>query len=128
MRMRNLREDGFALVLVVMAIALVGLEMFVLTGGSNTMLFQSNTAYLQACERNLVASGLAWAKRNIEDERSSAGTVDLNVAAMNVRGATLSVTIGTPRDKEADVQINTSCSRGRLTLRHNDKYRIECEQ
>jgi len=127
-RMRNLREDGFALVLVIVAITLVGLEMFVLTGGSNTMLFQSNTAYLQACERNLVSSGLAWARRNTKGERTSGTTIDLDVAAMNVRGATLSVTIGTPRDKEADVQINTSCSRGRLTLRHNDKYRIECEQ
>jgi hypothetical protein len=126
-RMRNLREDGFALVLVVMAIALVGLEMFVLTGGSNTMLFQSNTAYLQACERNLVASGLAWARRNTKGERTSGTTIDLDVTAMNVRGATVSVATGAPRGNRAEVQINTSCGRGRLTLRHNDKYRIECE-
>jgi len=41
--------------------------MLVLAGGANTMLFQSDTAYLQAVERNLVASGLAWAKRNTKN-------------------------------------------------------------
>jgi hypothetical protein len=124
--MKRPRQNGFALVLVVVAIVVVGLEMFVLAGGANTMLFQANTAYLQACERNLVASGLAWARRNIEGEETFDKTVELDVTALSIRaeGATLSVTVDTPRDKELQVRINTSCSRSRLTLRHNEQYRI----
>jgi hypothetical protein len=56
--MKKQRQKGFALVLVITAMAVIGLEMYVLTGGSNTMLFQSDTAYLEACKRNLITSGL----------------------------------------------------------------------
>ena len=101
--------------------------MFVLANGANTMLFESDTAYLDACKRNLVASGLAWAGRNIKNESRETfnRTIELDTADMSIRGSTLSVTIDIPRDKKAEVQINTSCSRGKRTLRHKDKYWIE---
>ena len=125
--MKQLRQNGFVLILVITAIAAVGAEMFVLTGGANTMLFQSDTAYLQAVKRNLAASGLAWTERNIKNESKEIfnRTIELNVSSMDIRNSTLTVTIGIPRDKGAEVQINTSCSRGRQTIRHKGKYRVE---
>jgi len=59
LKTRKEKRDGFVLVIVIITIALIGAEMFVLTGGSNTILFQTNNAYLQACQQNLIASGLA---------------------------------------------------------------------
>ena len=125
--MENKRKNGFVLILVIMAIALIGIEMFVLTGVSNTMLFQSNTAYLQACERNLVTSGLAWAKQQIKSQskKNLDRTIRLDVTETDIRGSTLAVFIRIPTDKEPEVQINASCTRARRTLRHDDKYRIE---
>lgn len=124
--MKHPRQNGFVLILVVVAIALIGAEMIVLTGSANMILFQSDTAYLQACERNLATSGLAWAKRNIKGEGKETfdRPVELDVSSMSIHGATLSVNIVTPKDEEAEVQINTSCSHERRTLRHSDKYRI----
>ncbi|GAF88629.1 unnamed protein product, partial [marine sediment metagenome] len=93
--------------------------MYVLTGGANTMLFQSDTAYLKACERNLVTSGLAWAKQNIRNKSRETfeKTVELDVSKMNIRGSTLIVTIrGLPTGEEPQAQINASCSRGRRTF------------
>ena len=58
--MKKPRQKGFALVLVITAMAIIGLEMHVLTSGANTMLFQADTAYLEACKRNLITSCLAW--------------------------------------------------------------------
>jgi hypothetical protein len=101
--MKKPRKKGFALVLVITAMAVIGLEMYVLTGGSNTMLFQSDTAYLEACKRNLITSGLAWAKRNI-----------LNNNKETFEKA----------DKAPQAQINVSCSRSRRTFRGDDKYKI----
>ncbi len=100
--------------------------MTVLTGSANKIMFQSNTAYLQACERNLVTSGLTWAKRNIKNEsrKNFNRTIELDVTSMDISGATLSVNICTPIDRQAEVQINTSCSRIRRTLRHDEKYHI----
>ena len=124
--MKHRRQNGFVLILVVVAIGLIGAEMFVLTSSSNQILFQSDTAYLQACERNLVTSGLAWARRNMNNEgiETLNRPIELDVASMNIHSATLSVHIDTAKDEEAEVQINTSCSRERRTLIHNDKYRI----
>jgi len=124
--MKHPRQNGFVLILVVVAIALIGAEMSVLTGSANKILFQSDTAYLQACERNLVISGLAWAKRNIKNENKETfdRPIELDVTSMSIHSATLSVNIVTGKDEEAEVQINTSCPHKRRTLRHNDKYRI----
>lgn len=125
--MKNERKNGFVLVLVILAMAIIGATMLVLSAGANTMVFQSNTAYLQACQRNLVASGLAWAKQQIKSQSKENldRTIRLDVTETDIRGSTLAVLIRIPTDKEPEVQINASCSRARRTLRHDDKYRID---
>ena len=127
--MKNPQRNGFILILVVMSISLIGAMMIVLTDSANKILFQSDTAYLNACERNLVTSGSAWAKWNIKNESKQIfdRPIELDVSSMSIHGATLSINIVTPKDEEAEVQINTSCSHDRRTLRHNDKYRIRLE-
>ena len=67
--MKRVKQNGFVLVLVIAIISLIGVEMFVLAGSSNIILFQTNDAYLEACEQNLAASGLAWAEKNIKNEK-----------------------------------------------------------
>ena len=138
--MKKPRQKGFVLILVITAMAIIGLEMYVLTGGANTMLFQSDMAYLKACERNLITSGLAWAKQNIRNNSRETfeKTVELDVSKMpsnagfrlkpavgGIRGSTLIVTIrGLPTGEEPQAQINTRVSRGRRTLRGDGKYKI----
>ena len=115
------------------AIAIIGLEMHVLTSGANTMLFQADTAYLEACKRNLITSGLAWAKRNIQNNNRDTfeKTVELDVSKIfyrsdssRIRVSSLIVTISIPTDKEPQAQINVSCSRGRRTFRDDNKHKI----
>ena len=127
LKMKKPRQKGFALVLVITAMAVIGLEMYVLTGGSNIMLFQSDTAYLEACKRNLITSGLAWAKLNVRNNNKETfeKTVELDVSKMNIHDASLIVTIrGLPTDEEPQAQINVSCSRSRRTFKADDKYNI----
>jgi len=133
-KMKKPRQKGFALVLVITAMAIIGLEMHVLTSGANTMLFQADTAYLEACKRNLVTSGLAWAKRNIQNNNKETfeKAVELDVSKIfygsgsrRIRDASLIVTIrGLPTDKAPQAQINVSCSRGRRTFKDENKHKI----
>ena len=122
---RRLR-NGFVLILVITAMAVIGIEMFALAGVANTMQFQSHTAYLQACRRNLTASGLAWARQNTPNKagESALQAIKLDIGEMNIRGSDLDLTISRPSDEEAEVLIRTSCSRGRQTLRGENKYKI----
>jgi len=120
-------ENGFVLLLVILAIAVVGIEMFVLTNISGTMQFQSHTVYLQACERNLMASGLAWARQNIRNKsgQTSGGKIELDVSEMNILNSALDVTINMPSDREAEFFISSSCSRGRQTRKGGNTFRID---
>jgi len=125
--MKNQRRRGFVLILVIMAIIVIGIEMFALSGIANTMQFQSQNAYLKACRRNLLASGLLWANENTREKSSEIfdKTIQLDVSEMNIGASALDVTMSITSDEEAEVQINTSCSRGRQTLKGTGKYRIE---
>ena len=115
------------LILVIVAIAVIGIQMSVLADIANTMQFQSQNAYLKACKRNLLASGLVWAKENTREKSSEIfdRTIQLDVSKLNIRDSALDVTINIASDEEAEVQIDTSCSRCRQTLREKGKYRIE---
>ena len=124
--MKKPKQNGFVLIVVILAMAIIGLEMYVLTDGSKTMLFQSDTVYLGACERNLIASGLAWAKQNVKNGNIETfdKTVELDVSKMNFHCLSLIVNINVPTDKEPEAQISTSCSRRRRTFKHEDKHKI----
>jgi len=115
------------LIFVIIMIAVIGVEMFVLSDIANTMQFQSQNAYLKACKRNLLASGLLWAKENTREKSSEIfdKTIQLDVSNLNIRDSALDVTISIASDEKAEVQINTSCSRSRQTLKGTGKYRIE---
>jgi len=125
--MEKIRQSGFVLLLVIMIIAVVSIEMFVLAGGSNTMLYHADTAYLEAVQQNLIASGLAWAEQKVKSQaQQTAGkTVELDISSMKVRDATLRVTILAPPGTEPQVRIDTFCSRARRSLRHTGKYKLK---
>ena len=127
MNNRQEKNAGFTLVIIIVMLALVTVEMLALTGGSNTILFQADNAYLEAVEQNMIASGLAWAKNNIKNNvmENFNKTVELDIDHINLDRATLRVIIEKPDNKTTQVQINTSCTRSRQTLKHKKKYQVQ---
>ena len=125
--MKKTRQKGFALVLVITALAIIGLEMHILSSGANTMLYQSNRAYLEASKRNLITSGQAWAKRNIRNNNIDTfeNNVVLDIDKLKIKDSSLTVTISIPPDKEPQAQIKVSCSRSRQTFKIDKIYQIK---
>ncbi|MHC4067964.1 MAG: hypothetical protein ACYS18_00405 [Planctomycetota bacterium] len=125
--MKKRRQNGFMLLAIIGVLAAVGIGMYVLIGGSNALLFQSNRAYLQACEANLTASGLVWAEKNIKagDEEIFDKSIELDISDMKIGRGSLNVNVSRPANKSPEVQIHSSCSRGRQTLSRRDNYKIE---
>ncbi len=123
------RNAGFLLTLVIVALAMMGAVFFVLAGGSNIMLFHADTAYLQATERNLVASGLAWARMKISANGNAAGEpVSLSADAFDSPNAKLTVQIMQVQTNQATIRITTSCSKGRRTLAACRDYTLDLPQ
>lgn len=126
--MRTLRRknNGFILTLVIVALMLVGVVMFILTEGSNTMLYQADAAYLTVVERNLIASGLAWAREKVSSNAAtpSAAPVELDTAAFDLPHAGLAVRIEDVQNGIAKVRIETSCHKGRRTLKTSRTFNV----
>jgi len=120
------RNRGAILTLVIVALMLVGVVMFILTEGANTMLFQADTAYVQAVERNLIASGLAWAKERVSSHPGTQSTepVELNTTAFGLPNAKLVVRILDMQNSTAKVHIETSCHKGRRMLRTSRTFSV----
>jgi hypothetical protein len=125
MKINRQRQGGFVMILVIFAVAMVSLYMIVLTSNSNTFLFQADRAYLDACRQNLVASGLAWSKKNVNILKTAAGAVELDTSEMNVKRATLSIAATARQKGTAQVEINASCTRGRQTITSKRQFAIE---
>ena len=120
------RNQGAILTLVIVALMLVGVVMFVLTEGSNTMLFQADAAYLRAVQRDLIGSGLAWARQKVSSpaQVQSTDPIELDTAAFGLPNARLVVRILEVQDGTAQVHIETSCHRGRQTLRMSRTFSV----
>jgi hypothetical protein len=116
------RRQGFILTFVIVMVGLVAVVMFVLTGGANTMLFEADTAYIQAVDRNLVASGLAWARRQAQEGAATSDEpVSLEMGAPGARQASLTVRIA-EQDGAVRCQIETSVAKGRQSASHSRAY------
>ena len=122
MKTRRAEHAGFVLVFVVMIMGLVAVEMFVLTGISNTISFEADTAYLEACRENLTLSGLALAQAKPTDLGGEG--IDLDISELGIKKAKLSLGIIKTHDGPNQAYINASCSRGRQTLRNRKSYPI----
>ncbi len=121
------RQEGFILTFVIVALILVGVAMFVLTGGSNAMLFHADTAYVRAVERNLTASGLTWARAKVSGgwDPNDRQSYELDAAGFSSPGARLTLQLIGSEGGRARVRIETACRKGRCSLNKSREFLIE---
>ena len=125
--MRQHRQKGFILILVITTLASISTAIYILSAHAKTMLFQSNTAHLRATQRNLTASAMAWGRYNIKNQNTQAlnKPENLDTANITTRPATLTITINAPENTKPQAQITTSTTRRRRTLKSHDEYTLE---
>ncbi len=116
--MKRAERSGYANILAVAAVALVAAAVVVLADTSDTLMFDSDLAYLQACNRNLSASALAWAKQNQDKLRDSGPSegIQLDVEQLGIPAGNLNVSPLKAREKGLRVQIDTQCGRNKMKL------------
>jgi type II secretory pathway component PulK len=96
-----------AMILVIMLIGLMGITLATLGHSCRLMLAQTELQRQEAVDRNLVLSGLAWAKRrtqNPELRTQEAVALDVNDLAA---GARLAVTIVDANDAGRTIHVTT---------------------
>ncbi len=124
--MKQSQRSGFAIILALTAVALVGMALVVLTATSNSLMFEANLSYLKACDRNLSASALAWASQNQEKLGKSqlSQPRQLDVEQLGIPAGHLNVTPSKARGEDLKVQVDTQCSRGKMKLKRTRNYLI----
>jgi hypothetical protein len=120
---RQLNKKGFALVLLIFFISIIGIETVILSGISGTMAFEANEAYLQACRENLIISGLAWAKENADKVQTNE-TTQLDITSLGLRRAELKVTVNFTGANRKEADITALCFFARQKLQTSSVYRF----
>lgn len=120
------KQKGFILLVVIVVMLTMAAELYILANIANIMLFNSNTAYLKACQRNLTASGAAWTRQNIRDftGENAVKEVQLDVNELDIKNSSLSLTAISSAGEEPEIRISTRCSRGRQSLKRSFEYKI----
>ena len=119
-------KRGVVLTLVIVAMSLVAVILLVLTTGASTMLFQADAAHCRAIDRNLAASGLAWAQSHAATEAEIAVDEPITLASDTLADgrATLTVEFKRIGNGTADIKITTSSRKGRHKLEESRDYAI----
>jgi hypothetical protein len=125
MNTRKTKPNGFIMLFVVVILALIGMYMIVLASDANIFGFQADRAYLEACQQNLTASGLVWAKKNVGTSKTAIGPIELDTSDMRIKNAALRVKLTVGEKGKSQVEINTSCSKARQRLSSVKKFTIE---
>ena len=124
--MKNINEKGLVIIMVVIIMALIGTTLLYLSSASNTMIFQTNEAYLKACQRNLITSGLAWTKTTIKQNNSQYFNkmIELNIVDINIPKSSLTIRITGKIDNSKEIQIITSCSSGKRNMKSDETFKM----
>jgi hypothetical protein len=125
MNTRKTKPNGFIMLFVVVILALIGMYMIVLVSDASIFGFQADRAYLEACQQNLTASGLNWAKKNIGTSKTAIGPIELDTSDMKIKNAVLRVKFAAGEKGKSQVEINTSCSKARQRLSSVKKLTLE---
>jgi len=119
--MNRTKRTGFAMLYVLVVIALVGGAVYLLADACGTMAFETRERYLAACARNLTASGRAWARRAGAGPPGAVATARaVEVKPLAIPNATLDVTI-----RGAEATVRASCRQGRRLLTRRETYHLE---
>ena len=119
-------QNGFVLIIVIAFIALFGLMMIVLTGTSKTMMYESAAANLEATNKNITNSAMAWAKHNAPN--LSIGneplTVQLDVSDLDIPGAACTVKFHRINNMEIKIEINAISGTGNTNQQTNSVFKF----
>ena len=124
--MKQLTRDGFILILAMLTIALAAAAVLILARLAGALLFDANQAYLQAYNRNISASALAWAQHNGDRlAKVEAGErISLDVGGLNIPEGELRIGPLEPNKANPRIQIEIRCQQDRMKLMRSDDYLI----
>lgn len=116
--MRQAKQNGFTMFVVVLFIWFFGMALFVLSAASRTMVVETNRMVLEAVSRNLESSGRAWIRQNkqVLKGREKGFAVKLNVDDLGSWSALCEVVVGKVEGGKVNFTISASCRKGRWTL------------
>jgi type II secretory pathway component PulK len=122
--MTRYSRRGVAMILVIMLIGLMGITLATLGHSCRLMLAQTELQRQGAVDRSLVLSGLAWAKRRIQNSElrtQEAVTLDVNDLAA---GARLAVAIVDANDAGRTIHVTTFIPSAHYDLNRSRTFRV----
>ena len=124
--MKHTQRNGFAMIAVLLIMSLLGLTMTVLSSSSRQMGHQTTSEVLKVNSRNIMASGIAWARTNkaFLNKQATGFTTELDTTAFDIPKASCTLRIDNVTDEGSEVTIEAVCYKGRRRSRESYKLQI----
>ena len=119
-------RKGFVLILVLAVMGLFGSSLILLTAGTNNLRHQADSAYLSACQENLLASGMAWARHQVKTGGKAlpSGATALDTTNWDSPGAELSIRSRAGEGGGLEIELHAVCKRGARTFTREWQGRV----
>jgi len=120
-------RKGFVLMFVLLLLTLIGLAMTLLSSSAGTMASESSMAKLRADCENIIESCIAWIDVNAEKikKQPKNTTLKLNLNKLEIPTAVCNITVKDDNKNGTEIEINYSCSKGRITMQKKLNYTIK---
>ena len=124
--MKYRQRKGFAMIVILLVMSLFGLTMTVLSNSSMQMGGQTTSEVLKVNNKNILASGIAWARANENHlKKQSVGfTMELDTSAFDITKASCMLRVDSISENGIEVNIEAVCYKGRRQYRKNHELQL----
>ena len=114
------------MIVILLVMSLFGLMMVVLSSSSRQMGTQTTSEVLKVNSKNVLASGIAWARANKAylNKQSAGFTTELDTTAFDIPKALCTIRVDSITDKGVEISIEAVCYKGRRRFRESNKLQI----
>ena len=118
------RNSGFVMLIAIMLIALTAAALTLIAAGTRQLSTAAQSEYGEAVSRNLLGSGLAWARLNLAGltEPAKLGEISLDTAPLDQPERTIHISVASQSPDDLTAEITGSYVRGRTTRTKSLRY------
>ena len=119
MAFKKQKRKGFIFLILLFLITMVGLCMAILTGISNGLVTDTNTAYLNACQKNMIKSAAAFSMQNSNTPADQ--PIELNISELGKSCESLTIISRTAPQPTLEIKGTCRVARHKITIKETLK-------
>lgn len=127
--MNRCDRKGFITIVMVSLLALLPVALMVMSRSTISLSTELRESRLEAQSRDVLASGLAWARQNVEklSGYEMNEEVSLDVSSLAVKDGKCKIAVMSVKEGAVEIEVGVHFTRGERDIKRTMRYSIEWE-